>query len=418
MRKFKETRKTVIINIIVIILIAGVLEFVSRLYDRHEIRGFPPAPNNAEGFGDFPGFLRYAGKFMRVEQYIKGGYSNIYEPYTATGLMPNYVFKINNLNYSINSLGLRSPELVKPKPPKTFRIFILGGSTVEGGFNDRWIISTYLGQELKKYYPGVEVINAGIVGYSSQEELALLQTKILDLQPDLVVIFDGRNDLFYSIRETWENHHGDNYVYCQKAMDGLINYPTFFSLSTNLARFLTKKSSAITRVFRFFFRQKQEAAYPPQVKFKDLAIATYLDNLRLIKATLEVKGIKGIIAFQPTLGYAKDHLTAYEKSIARYLREEEKTDWLAQIRLAWPQVGRKVAALANSGPVRSYDLSRLFEETRETAYVDSCHYTPWGYQMVGAKIAGMIRTDLGGYFDEFSHPASPQESSVKGRKSQ
>ena len=56
----------------------------------------------------------------------------------------------------------------------------MGGSTVEGGFNDQWIISTYLGQELKKYYPGAEVINAGIVGYSSQEELALLQTKILD----------------------------------------------------------------------------------------------------------------------------------------------------------------------------------------------------------------------------------------------
>ena len=128
---------------------------------------------------------------MNVEDDITGGNINIYEPYTAIALRPNYEFRINNFYYHINSLGFRSKELIEPKPPEVFRVFILGGSTVEGGLNDRWTIDTYLGQELKKYYQGVEVINAGIVGYTSQEELALLQTKILDLQPDLVVIFDG-----------------------------------------------------------------------------------------------------------------------------------------------------------------------------------------------------------------------------------
>ena len=197
----------------------------------------------------------------------------------------------------------------------------------------------------------------------------------------------------------------------------MINYPTFYSLSTNLARFLTKKSAAITRAFRFCFRQKQEAIYPHKVKFKDLAIASYVGNLRLMKAALEINGIKGIIAFQPTLGYAKDNVTAYEKSIASYLREEEKSDWLSQIPLVWPQVGRQVAAIAGSGPVRTYDLTRVFEETRETAYIDSCHYTPLGYQIIGARIAEIIRADFGGYFDKFSRQATYRESAVKGQES-
>ncbi len=411
-------RKTVIINLIVILLLTGVFEVVARWYDRRAIDALPPVPANAEGFGDFRGFLRYAGKFMKVEEYLNGGYSNIYDPYTATGLKPNYRFRLKNIDYSINSLGLRSHAVIQPKPSGVFRVFILGGSTVEGGFNDQWVIATYLGRELTKYYQGVEVINAGIVGYSSQEELALLQTKILDLQPDLVVIFDGRNDLYYSLLDTWQNRHGDPYFYCERALDGLINYPTFFTLSSNLARFMTKKSAAITRVFRWCFRQKEEAVYPSQVKFKDLAIATYVGNLRLMKAALEINGIKGIIAFQPTLGYAKDNVTAYEKSIARYLREEEKSDWLAQIAQVWPRVGSQVAAISAAGPVRTYDLTRLFEATRETAYVDSCHYTPLGYQMIGARIAELIRTDLGGYFEQFSRRTNRHASSRQGQESQ
>ncbi len=406
----KKVIKVILINIMVIVVIGAFFETVARLYDRWEIKTLPRVPDNAEGFGDFRGYGRFLGKLMSVEDDITGGNINIYEPYTAIGLRPNYDFRINNFDYHINSLGFRSKEVIEPKPPQVFRVFILGGSTVEGGMNDQWTLDSYLSQGLKKSYQGVEVINAGIVGYSSQEELALLETRILDLQPDLVVIFDGRNDLYYSIME-----NGSPYYSCKNVLDRLINYPTFYSLSTNLARFLTKKSAAITRAFRFCFRQKPQAVYPHEVRFKKLRIAIYLDNLRLMKAALEINGIKGIIAFQPTLGYAKDDVTAYEKSVALYLREEERTDWLSQIPLVWPQVGRQVAAIADSGPVRSYDLTRVFEKTRETAYIDSVHYTPLGYQIIASRLAEIIRADFGGYFGKFSRQATYRESPVQER---
>jgi len=68
-------------------------------------------------------FLWYIRKFMKVEEYINGGYSNIYEPYRATALRPNYEFRINNSYYHINSLGFRSKELIEPKAPEVFRVF-------------------------------------------------------------------------------------------------------------------------------------------------------------------------------------------------------------------------------------------------------------------------------------------------------
>ena len=83
-----------------------------------------------------------------------------------------------------------------------------------------------------------------------------------------------------------------------------------------------------------------------------------------MKAALEVNGIKGIIAFQPAWGYGKYNVTAYEKSVARCLREDEKSDRLAQIALARPQAGSQVGGLFPAAVrVRTYDLTELFEVT-------------------------------------------------------
>jgi hypothetical protein len=88
--------KVVLINLIVIVFLSEFFETMARHYDHLEIKALPPVPDNARGIGRFPGFLWYIGKFIKVEEYINGGYSNIYEPYPATALRPNYEFRINN----------------------------------------------------------------------------------------------------------------------------------------------------------------------------------------------------------------------------------------------------------------------------------------------------------------------------------
>tara|TARA_B100000029_G_scaffold64081_1_gene57397 strand:- start:325 stop:1836 length:1512 start_codon:yes stop_codon:yes gene_type:complete len=100
---------------------------------------------------------------------------------------------------TINSLGFRGEEFDKTKPENTFRIFLLGGSQMfgTGATSDKTTIPGYLDQyiENENYPYTTEVINSGLKGVDSQKELLLLENMLLDFQPDLVVVYDGLNDL-------------------------------------------------------------------------------------------------------------------------------------------------------------------------------------------------------------------------------
>ena len=98
---------------------------------------------------------------------------------------------------SFNSLGYRSPERPAPKPPGVTRIVCSGGSTtfdVLAASDDRtwpWLLET----ELQRRGQPVEVWNAGFPGWTSLENLISLAIRDVDLAPDVVVLFQGINDL-------------------------------------------------------------------------------------------------------------------------------------------------------------------------------------------------------------------------------
>tara|TARA_Y100001936_G_C16044341_1_gene653680 strand:+ start:242 stop:1765 length:1524 start_codon:yes stop_codon:yes gene_type:complete len=105
----------------------------------------------------------------------------------------------NTNSITINTLGFRGPEFSEIKPPNTYRIFMVGGSTMfgAGATSDETTIPGYLQQLLneKDFEFDIEVINSGIQGADSNAELNLIKHKILNFQPDLIIIYDGWNDL-------------------------------------------------------------------------------------------------------------------------------------------------------------------------------------------------------------------------------
>lgn len=385
--------KVVVINVLVLGILFAILEVGARYLDRRMPLELPPAPETADAFGTFQSFLDYAKQLGSVQEQMTGGGGIDYEPYTVITLKPNFKFKIKNIDYTTNSLGFRSREVVAPKAKRTKRIVILGGSTVQGGLNQQWTISHYLESALRKKNPNVEVVNAGILGFSSSTELSLMINKVLDLEPDLVLVFDGRNDVFYASLPDWVKRKGPDYVEHKQALDTLVNHPTAGSLLTYQLKFLAKQSAFVTRLFRMIFRREVANTYPKVIKVREEGISTYLENLALMKAVLESRKIPGIFAFQPTLGYCKPNLSAYEKTIIGYLNEVERTDWMKQIGVIWPAVARRHAAMPGSTAVGFHDLSCLFERNIETAYVDSVHYSPVGYRMIGERLADIVVRD-------------------------
>jgi len=376
-----------------IILCLAILAFLlaeggTRLYERRLLQNFPPAPDTADAYGNFDKFSRLILEYGYLQN-LHGGHSVIYTPYTGTLNQPHYQWVFKNYDYQFNSLGLRAPEIANPKPAGVFRVVLLGGSTVAGGFKPSWTISHALQEKLKKSIPNTEVINAGVVGYSSINELLLLETLVLNLNPDLVIVLDGRNDLYYSAMPQLSVASAD-----KKVLDAMLNQPSLRSILGYMAKILFQKSHFLSFAFHSVFRRRLLQVHPVNTVISEESVQNYVNNLAYIKAILETKKIKGILAFQPTLGYEKP-VSPYEKTVLDYLRNEEKTNWAEKVQEAWPHTGKRVSGIPNSQDVKVFDLSKLFSRYPETLYIDSCHYTPQGCRIIGNKLSELILASFG-----------------------
>ncbi len=100
---------------------------------------------------------------------------------------------------SHNSLGYRNDEFPMQKPGGVYRIVALGGSsTYDIRIEDNQKTFTAQLERLLKEqygYQNVQVINAGVPGYNSWEMLVNLEFRVLDLDPDLIIIYEGTNDV-------------------------------------------------------------------------------------------------------------------------------------------------------------------------------------------------------------------------------
>ncbi len=106
----------------------------------------------------------------------------------------------------INSDGQRDREHAKTKPPDTVRIAVLGDSFAEAMHvpmeQTFWSLLERKLEECHAY-PGkhVEVMNFGVSGYGTAQELMTLRQKVWDYSPDLVLLtFTTYNDVYDNSR--------------------------------------------------------------------------------------------------------------------------------------------------------------------------------------------------------------------------
>ena len=102
-----------------------------------------------------------------------------------------------DVQVSTNSLGLRGPEVLVPKPPDRYRVLVLGDSFTFGWgveLADAW--HARMARELQATGArSIEVVAAGVPGWSPPQEFVFLEQRGLDLQPDLVLWQLCSNDL-------------------------------------------------------------------------------------------------------------------------------------------------------------------------------------------------------------------------------
>ncbi|NLH49166.1 MAG: hypothetical protein GX444_11250 [Myxococcales bacterium] len=104
---------------------------------------------------------------------------------------------------TINSLGLRGREIAPAPPPGIVRLVCLGDSHTFGWrVADDQTFPVALEQLLNRdgrFPRPIEVVNAGVPGYSSFQGARFLRQTVLPLQPRAVILAYGSNDDFQAL---------------------------------------------------------------------------------------------------------------------------------------------------------------------------------------------------------------------------
>lgn len=119
----------------------------------------------------------------------------VHHPQLGWTSRPDYDGVLDNgfsrVHVHTNSLGLRGPERSLARPAHGRRLLVVGDSLAWGfGVEDE---ATFAAR-VERAVPGVEVINGGVSGYSTDQALLWLQLQGLRFQPDEVVYVLAGND--------------------------------------------------------------------------------------------------------------------------------------------------------------------------------------------------------------------------------
>jgi len=126
----------------------------------------------------------------------------LFAPQTAQGTLPDWLLKMLQFSDDMylgwelrpgvldhNSAGMRGREITPQKRPGVWRIAMLGDSVTYGlGVDADQAFPSLLESQLNAVGSGaVEVLNCGVPGYNSFQEYTLLQRRVLEFEPDLVI---------------------------------------------------------------------------------------------------------------------------------------------------------------------------------------------------------------------------------------
>src|SRR5262245_56768948 len=135
-------------------------------------------------------------------------------PYLAAAPREGTVSSVGGRTVSFDSLGYRSPERPLAKPPGTVRVLCAGGSTtfdlLAPDDDSTW--PALLEHRLRGLGPTTEGWNAGFPGWTSLENLIALALRDIDIHPDVVLLFQGINDLQPASHTPFDPQYADFHV--------------------------------------------------------------------------------------------------------------------------------------------------------------------------------------------------------------
>ncbi len=215
----------------------------------------------------------------------------------------------------INSFGFRDDELPVAKPKGTYRIFTLGDSCTFGdGVSNDETYANVAGRLLNGRFPEkrIDVINAGVPGYTSYQARRLLERDLLRFEPDAITVYVGINDGIPVRSGMSDAMRGRKSVRAWNARLSLAPWRTYQFMEFIVLRFVAGQGPPPVEFdIGLAFKTNVSEGTPvrvPKVEF--------FENLSAIAGTCGERGVRLLLLTNPTRGGPDA-----ENSANTYLRE-------------------------------------------------------------------------------------------------
>ena len=294
-----------------------------------------------------------------------------------------YPFSGRHINVDSSGLrrthqaALRTGDSIRPP-----RLLLLGGSTMWGtGARDSGTIPSALARAIAadSVFGPAEVVNLGESGYVSTQGVLRLELELRKGNiPDLVVLYDGVNDVFSAYQNGAaglpqnETHRADEF-------NLLKDYGRMMRLGAGDVLSRTVTAGIISSI-----REKMTVAPPPPPPQMDVVgdvIRLYRENLGIVDALSRQYGFRYEAYWQPVV-FTRRNPSPYEQN------ESEK---VKHVRPLFLEVYRQLQLdSVLQGNPRFHDISGIFDTVETPVYLDFCHIS----EPANAIIARRMYADI------------------------
>jgi lysophospholipase L1-like esterase len=256
-----------------------------------------------------------------------------------------------------NAQRFKGPVAEIPKPADVYRVMCYGDSLTDGPPRGGWPswLNRLLAEQGRAGGLRLEVLNAGVAGYSSHQGVLRFLQEVDRYQPDHILVSFGWNDAAQAIGQPDKTFKIPPWpvVITQRA---LVRYRAYL-----VFMYYTQK-----------WRAEPPVATPGPVSPR-VSVEDYLANMDRFRTEAARRGISISFLTRP------HKLTTAELS--------GNSTWRGSV----PAYNAALRAWGRANHEHVLDAQRYFEQLPSNLFSDECHFTPKGYE----RMARMVREELG-----------------------
>jgi hypothetical protein len=267
----------------------------------------------------------------------------------------------------------------------SYKVFVFGGSTMWGTGSPDWgTIPAYLQADFTALRPGpVCVVNFAESAFVSTQGVIEL---IVQLQsgnvPDLVIFYDGVNDVYAAYQSGRPTHQNFNQIAAKiesqnpppSIVDGIKSTNSFRLLERLVAQLGQKPPHSQALV-------TYKTMGVDTATLSDSVVETYLNNYKVVDALAQEHGFRFFFFWQPVISIGHKPLTSEEQDMRRQMEP-------ALIEL-YEAVYRRVRHVAEKYENLHY-IAEIFDSIDSEIWIDDVHVTPVGNRLIAEKMFGVI----------------------------